>query len=73
MLFLHFSFECESRTIKCNADERCRRQLDGDEPLSAPTGADANASRHSGHEETISKEVVSFRCTPPCACVSRMI
>ena len=25
----------ETRTIKCNADERCRRQLDGGEPLSA--------------------------------------
>lgn len=36
-------------------------------------GSDANESRHSDHEETILKEVVSFRCTPPCACVSRMI
>ena len=33
--------------FKSNADERCRRQLDGGEPLSAPTGADANESRHS--------------------------
>ena len=33
---LHFSFEYETRKIKCNADERCRRQLDGGEPLSAP-------------------------------------
>jgi len=46
---LHFSFECETRTIKCNADERCRRQLDGGEPLSAPIGADASESRHSDH------------------------
>ena len=47
MTFLHFSFECETRTIKCNADERCRRQLDDGEPLFASTGADANESRHS--------------------------
>ena len=26
----------ETRTIKRNADERCRRRLDGGEPLSAP-------------------------------------
>ena len=25
--------------IKCNADERCRRRLDGGEPLSAPLGS----------------------------------
>ena len=36
----------ETRTIKCNAGERCRRQLDGGEPLSAQS-ADANESRHS--------------------------
>jgi len=28
-----------TRTIKCNADERCRRRLDGAEPLSAPAGS----------------------------------
>ena len=45
-----FLFICsETRTIKCNAGERCRRQLDGGEPLSAPTGADANDSRHSDY------------------------
>ena len=46
MTFLHFSFECETRTIKCNADER-RRQLDEGEPLFASTGTEANESRHS--------------------------
>ena len=51
---LHFSFECETRTIKCGADERCRRQLDGGEPLSAPTGADANESRHLGRKRQFS-------------------
>ena len=49
MPFLLISFEGETRTIKCNADERCRRRLDGGEPLSAPFGADANESRHSDH------------------------
>ena len=34
----------ETRKIKCNADERCHRRLDGGEPLSAPMGADANES-----------------------------
>ena len=50
---LHFSFECETRKIKCNADERCRRQLDGGEPLSAPIGAEANESRHSDQKSTM--------------------
>jgi len=43
----------ETRKSKCNADERCRRQLDGGEPLSAPTGADANESRHSDQKSKI--------------------
>jgi hypothetical protein len=51
MPYLHF-FECETRTIKCNADERCRRWLDGGEPLFAPFGADANESRHSDQIRT---------------------
>ena len=44
----------ETRKSKCNADERSRRQLDGGEPLSAPTGADANESRHSGRNRQFS-------------------
>ena len=44
---------CETRKYKCNADERCRRQLDGGEPLSAPTGADANESPHSDQKSRI--------------------
>ena len=35
MSCLHFSFEGETRTIKCGADERRRRGLDRAEPLSA--------------------------------------
>ena len=61
---LHFSFECETRKIKCNADERCRRQLDGGEPLPAHS-ADANESRHSGKKLYVgyfSRERISF-CT----------
>ena len=53
MPYLHFSFDCETRMIKCNANERCRRQLDGGEPLSAPFGADANKSRHLGKKSRI--------------------
>ena len=37
MPFLLISFGGETRKIKCNADERCRRRLDGGEPLSAPS------------------------------------
>ena len=48
MLFLLISFGgARLEPSKCNADERCRRQLNGGEPLSAPFGADANESRHS--------------------------
>ena len=45
MPFLLISFGGETRTIKCNADERCRRGLDRGEHLSAQS-ADANESRH---------------------------
>ena len=48
MLSRLLSFEGETRKIKCNADERCRRRLDGAEPLSAQ-GAEANESRHLDH------------------------
>ena len=40
------------RKIKCNADERCRRRLDGGELLSAQS-ADANESRHSDHKTAV--------------------
>ncbi len=36
MPFLLISFECETRKIKCGADERRRRGLDRADPLSAP-------------------------------------
>ena len=55
MQFLLISFGgARLEASKCNADERCRRQLDGGEPLSAPTGADANESRHSGRNRQFS-------------------
>ena len=53
MPFLLISFGgARLEASKCNADERCRRQLDGGEPLSAPIGADANESRHSDQKKT---------------------
>ena len=49
MPFLLISFGgARLEASKCNADERCRRQLDGGEPLSAPISADANESPRSG-------------------------
>ena len=44
----------ETRKIKCGADKRRRRGLDRAALLSAPTGADANVSRHSGRNRQFS-------------------
>ena len=53
--FIAFLFVwSETRKIKCGADERRRRGLDRADPLSAPTGADANESRHSGRNRQFS-------------------
>ena len=46
----------ETRKIKCGADERRRRGLDRADPLSAPEGADANESRHSGRTRQFSAQ-----------------
>ena len=44
----------ETRTIKCDADERRRRGLGRADPLSAPFGPDANESRHSDQNRQFS-------------------